>query len=173
MSSSGYNSEVISSKNSNPRKHEIELLHKFFIQWFKAEIPQTRDNFLPFTQSLSIESPVFALISPSGKRTQAPDLIDELYDLHACRRSDDSFTIWIENVNEIELGSTITTSSQAQSLSQRRLWMMEYEEHQIVEGKHTKRLSTALLRERKIDRNSFNGSKLEWVRVHETWVPID
>jgi len=138
----------------NPRKTEIESLHKFFVQWFKAEIPQTNENFnTHFVQTISESSPPFTLVSPSGVKSSYKDLITDLYNAYACRKGDDTYTIWIDNVQEQTLGNG--------------LYLMEYEEHQCVSKKHTKRLSTALLRERCI---SGDITKLEWVRVHETWM---
>ena len=137
----------------SPRKNEIASLHKFFVQWFKAEIPQTEEMFeTNFTQKISKSSPPFILISPSGRKSSFDQLTSDLYKAYGCRKDEkDTYTIWIENVTEVELGNG--------------LFLMEYEEHQIVDKtKHTKRLSTALLRELE------NGDTLEWVRVHETWM---
>ena len=137
--------------SKNPRQEEIESLHRFFVKWFKGEIPQTKDLFQKhFAETLSQQSPSMVLISPGGKRTEYNDLIHDLYNLYGCRTKDPTYDIWIERVKEDSLGNGF--------------WLMEYEEHQRVNKEHTKRLSTALLRER-------DEGGLEWVRVHETWMP--
>ena len=138
-----------SNTSSISCREEIESLHTFFVQWFKAEIPKAKEPYEPFMLSLS-KSPAFVLVSPKGTRTERDTLIDDLYHLHGCRKDDESFSIWIENVSENSLGNG--------------LWLAEYEEHQTVNGSNTKRLSTAIFREKD------DGNKLEWVRVHETWI---
>jgi hypothetical protein len=126
--------------------NEVDGLHDFFVDWMGAKIDRNPVLFKRFTDTVA---DTFTLISPSGEITPLDSLIPELEGAYAARPD---FKIWIKN-------STCRFVSDDQCL-------MTYEEWQIIAGVETARLSTALFSRRE---GTPNG--VEWVHVHETWLP--
>jgi len=128
---------------------EILELHEFFEGWFSGRLEQTPTAFARFDGVIGDE---FVLVSPGGQRMERVSLapfLDAAYRSHV----DDGFRIWIENVHvrAIPGGYALAT----------------YEEWQDTTGGAPRgRLSSALFCERV---GTPNG--LEWVHVHETWLP--
>ncbi len=125
---------------------EIEVLHKFFVDWFLGQLPDDAFDRIP-----RVMGEGFVLISPSGVRTERGPLLNELKAAKG-GRTGTGFRIWIEGYTAQDLGHG--------------LWLAEYEEHQQVGDKTTARLSTAVFRE---EPEAPEG--VVWLRVHETWLP--
>lgn len=129
---------------------EVRDLHQFFEDWFNATIPPTEEAFQRFE---SVMAERFMIISPSGERTERDELLDRLRRAHGIwRQNSRPGRIWIENLQVRH-----TVGSQA---------MILYEEWQEIEGESRGRLSTAVLQ-----RAAGTPNGLEWLHVHEVWMP--
>ncbi len=130
------------------RKEVLEL-HRFFEDWFNAVLTDSEEDFSRFANVLADD---FEIIGPGGDRVQRLDLLQRLRQSFG-RNQSKPMRIWVENFSSRPL---------AQGLQ-----VVTYEEWQEQpDGDKRGRLSTALLR-RKLDLP--NG--VEWVHVHETWLP--
>lgn len=129
---------------------EVEELHQFFQDWFNAVLPPTDDAFRRFE---SVMAERFMIISPNGELTEREELVDRLRAAHGIwRQGSQPGRIWIENLQVRH-----TVGSQA---------MVLYEEWQEIEGETRGRLSTAILQ-----RLEGTPNGLEWLHVHEVWMP--
>ncbi len=127
---------------------EITEAHRFFVWWFKGELPDTDAAWSAFEDTLA---PGFTLIAPSGNAIAREDLLRGLRANHA-QHKDVEFRIWIENFQcrRIEGNTVITT----------------YEEWQTLGNETRGRLSTAVFQ-----RNPAMPNHVRWLHVHETWLP--
>ena len=139
---------------------EVRELHEFLVQWMTGVLPRTSEAYERFTKVIA---DCFVIINPGGELTERTSLIGELeaaYDVHAESPNPDrenigepkDFRIWIENCQ---------TRHQEGGLS-----LFTYEEWQQISGATTGRLSTALFR-----RCSGTPNGVEWLHLHETWLP--
>lgn len=130
---------------------EVVALHAFFQDWFNGDLSNTDDAFARFD---GVVAPAFHMVSPGGQVMDRDTIIDRVRAGHASSQStpDEAMKIWIENqhVRWLDAESVLVT----------------YEEWQLVKGRTRGRISTALLRE---SPRKPNG--LEWLHVHETWLP--
>ncbi len=126
---------------------EIEGLHRFFEEWFTGRLPRTRDAFSRFEKVMAEE---FEIVSPEGRSTRREALIERLWQAH--RIHDGSYRIWIEKIRYRQIATD--------------MFLVTYKEWQHVKGKARGRLSTAVLR-----RPTGEGGGLDWLHVHETWLP--
>ncbi|MEM7034645.1 MAG: hypothetical protein AAF629_34205 [Chloroflexota bacterium] len=136
---------------TTPYHLEIEDLHKFFVDWFCATLPQTKEAFHRFSGVMAAE---MHMTTPDGQKLSNEQLIKDLWQAYGHRHMQrDYFRIWIENIQIQSESSTDATVS--------------YEEWQQIDdkGTQTRRQSSVLFRRRK---DTPNG--LEWVKVHETWL---
>jgi hypothetical protein len=129
-------------------QREIEELHHFFQEWFAGVIPQTEEHFVRVTAVLD---PHFTLVGPDGRLNNYATVIGWL---RAGCGSRPGFRLWTEQ---------ITLRHQ-----EGELLLATYEEGQAVNGKLNRRLSSVLFRRRA---GAPNG--LEWLHVHETWLPVE
>jgi hypothetical protein len=127
-------------------ENEVNDLHDFFVNWMGASVDREDVIFERFTGTLSDG---FTLISPSGEITERDALVPELEASYASRPE---FKIWIKNC-------------QCKFVSDNHC-LITYEEWQDIGGAGSSRLSTALFARRD---NTPNG--VEWLHVHETWLP--
>jgi hypothetical protein len=127
---------------------EIRELHQFFQDWFTGAIGQSEENFSRVTSGMNEH---FALISPDGTLAEYPTVISWLRDGYGSRPN---FHLWTDK---------IVMRHQAGDLA-----LATYEEWQEIDGKINARLSTALLQTKA---GAPNG--VEWLHVHETWLPAD
>jgi protein SCO1/2 len=144
--------EAMSAMTTNPGPdacaREIEALHEFFGQWFRAELPATETGFARFESALAND---FSLIGPDGEEIGRTEILERVRSAHGSMRGQ-GFEIWIENIQ----------SRQAPE----RHCLMTYQEWQ--RGKETRvRISTVLFRSRP---SAPNG--VEWLHLHETWLPV-
>jgi len=73
-------------------KREIEELHQFFQEWFRAELPETDAAFARM-DALGAD---FRMVVPSGKLIEHSPL---LAGLRAAYGKQPKIRIWVENVN--------------------------------------------------------------------------
>ncbi len=128
--------------------NEIIDLHKFLADWLNGTQPRTLEAYARRTDVLGAD---FAIINPSGAVTERAALIADLEAAHG-GRAGRGFRIWIEN-----------------SLARQMLGdfcLVTYEEWQEAAGDRSARLSSALFRRRRRLPN-----RVEWLHLHETWLP--
>ncbi|MCZ6836971.1 MAG: hypothetical protein O7G85_14440 [Planctomycetota bacterium] len=127
---------------------EVEQLHRFFQDWFKGTMPKTVETFDRFANVLA---PSFELLSPIGRILKREGILIALRSGHG---GQPHCQIWIENHrHRMTIGD---------------LTLVTYEEWQQVGEERRGRLSSALLQARE---DTPNG--LQWLHVHETWLPTD
>ena len=127
-------------------RNEIDQLHAFFQGWFNGELPATADSFARFAGVLAEP---FTLIAPTGVHAEREQVLAGLRQSHASRSD---IRIWIENVRLQHHSGDIIIAT--------------YEEWQQTGDTTTARLSTVVFREK-----SGNPNGLEWLHMHETWLP--
>lgn len=130
---------------------EVVELHQFFQDWFNGVLKNDDDAFHRFDGVMADD---FQIIPPDAATTQREVLVERLRGAHGAwaDRGDEPGRIWIEN------------------LSVRRSFgdwaIVTYEEWQTVNGDTRGRLSTVIFGRRE---DTPNG--LEWLHVHEVWLP--
>ncbi len=127
---------------------EIVGLHRFFEQWFKGELSETDESFSRFAD---VMAEGFEIISPAGRAMKRDVILDAVRAGHG---KEHESKIWIENHRHL--------------LTHGDLSLVTYEEWQGTGDKKRGKLSTSLLR---ITENTPNN--LQWLHVHETWLPED
>jgi hypothetical protein len=129
---------------------EVVQLHQFFQDWFNATLPPTTEEFERFS---SVMAEKFVIISPNGELTERDELLERLQDAHGIwHEMSRPGRIWIENLQvRHQVGDQI---------------LVLYEEWQEIEGESRGRLSTALFR-----RCEGTPNGIEWLHVHEVWLP--
>ena len=127
---------------------EIEEIHQFFEQWYNGVIPYSKDRLALFENTLSYS---FNLITPEGKLFTKEAIINIIKRSYGTRH-DQPLIIWTKNF-------------QFKELTPNYLVVM-YEEWQKINENDTGRLSTAIFR-----KNNLLDSGVEWLHVHETWLP--
>ena len=134
--------------NISAWQEEIEDLHHFFEAWLGGSLPRTEETFsrLPL-----ILDPGFTLISPTGEVATRAELLETLWREHGVRGE---WRIWIERPQL--------------RYEDEKVVLATYEEWQMVGGKTTARLSTALF-----SRTPTAPHGLNWLHVHETWLNTD
>ena len=130
----------------NRCQQEIVELHQFFQDWFTGVLLADDAAFARFSQVLG---DTFIIISPDGRALSRNPLLESLRGMHGAHKGQ---RIWIENVQ---------LRHQADNLA-----LVTYEEWQEVAENKTGRLSTVLFQ---VKPDTPNG--LEWLHVHETWLP--
>lgn len=124
---------------------EITETHRFIQAWLSGELPKTRESFDRFRVALADD---FLMISPRGNSADKARVADGLWAAHGSQEP--PFSIEIRN-----LSLRLTFGSFA---------LITYEEWQSGR-QQTARRSTALFRTVEGD------DRIEWVHVHETWLP--
>jgi hypothetical protein len=131
---------------------EVIELHRFFEEWFNGVLAATEQEFARLKMALGNG---FLLISPAGLRNERESLVDGLRAAHGSHRLDaHPFKIWIKNPNFRSVAADVA--------------IVTYEEWQEIDGRTTARLSSALFR-----RKANNPNDVEWLHVHETWLPLE
>ena len=131
-------------------RREVIELHQFFEDWFNGSLPPMEE---PFRRFDSVMAPGFMIISPNGERTERGELVSRLREAHGIwRQNSRPGRIWIENLQVRH-----QVGNQA---------MVIYEEWQEIEGEARGRLSTAVLQQ-----HSGAPNGLQWLHVHEVWMP--
>ncbi|MBT3788936.1 MAG: hypothetical protein HN725_16905 [Alphaproteobacteria bacterium] len=125
---------------------EVNDLHNFFVDWMGAKVERDEKTFRQFTDTLSGN---FTLVSPDGTIMEQDALVPGL---EASYGSRPVFKIWIKDCK-------------CRSVSDDQC-LITYEEWQDIGGVGSSRISTALFARRA---DTPNG--VEWLHVHETWLP--
>lgn len=134
-------------------KQEIHRLHKFFVDWFAGELPNTEQA---FSTGVSCLAPSFHLISPRGVVDGHETLLQSLRKAYGIHK-DNGFEIDIRNCQLIhENDSTVA---------------MTYEEWQRTKATETARVSTVIFQVQPEEDESSSLEGLKWLHVHETWLP--
>lgn len=133
---------------STKYEEEIVRLHRFFVEWFTGRLPQTEAAFAAFADSMASG---FAIVGPDGRLTELPALEQSLYNHHG-HHDPQSFEIEIKNV--------------VLRRAFGRWAIVTYEEWQQIGEQRTGRLSTVVIEE------ELQNGRLEWLHVHETWLPV-
>ncbi len=127
---------------------EVVELHRFFQDWFNAELPDDDASFDRFDGVLAED---FEIIGPNGSRTERAALIPALRSGHG-RSAGEPFTIEVRGVRSRTVGDGLV--------------LVTYEEHQRTGEEYRGWQSSALFRARE---GLPNG--VEWLHVHETYLP--
>ena len=127
---------------------EVAELHQFFQDWFQGKLGETDEAFARFA---SVMAEGFEIISPAGRAMKRDVILDAVRAGHG---KEPDAKIWIENHRHLFTHGDLS--------------LVTYEEWQTMGEKKRGRLSTALLR---ITQNTPNN--LQWLHVHETWLPED
>ncbi|MDJ0926806.1 MAG: DUF4440 domain-containing protein [Gammaproteobacteria bacterium] len=126
-------------------RNEVERLHDFFVSWFAGELPETSLD-AGFVDHLG---PDFVLIPPGGIVLSRDDIAEAIRQSYA---SNPDFRIAIREVRIRQVLDDYL--------------VVTYEEWQRNALQSSPadngRLATALFR---------RGPSLEWLHVHETWLP--
>lgn len=135
-------------------EREIVAFHEFLEDWLGGSLDQTNQRFERAEKVLPDD---FEIVSPSGERRTRSDVLADLRDGYGSLAADDldpDFRIRIENVNiRFERDDSC---------------LLTYEEWQRQGGEWEGRLSSVLFR---WEEETPNG--VEWVHLHETWLPDD
>lgn len=125
---------------------EVIELHAFFQSWFRGDLLESPQGFARFEEAIAED---FKMITPGGVLCPRPNLVEGLLAAHG---KQSATKIWIENTS---------TSPLAEGL-----WLTTYEEWQGGPGEERGRLSSAIFR---TNPKAPNG--IEWVHLHEVWLP--
>jgi hypothetical protein len=127
---------------------EVVGLHDFFVAWFKGITGKSGKNFQRLSSVLATE---FEIIKPDGNRLDRKGLIDDLWAFHGGYQ-DNTFDIEIKNYQNRSI--------------QEGLYIVTYEEWTQIDENLDARLSTVIFKNREGTQN-----RVEWLHVHETWLP--
>ncbi len=129
---------------------EITGLHRFFVEWMTGALPRNRKAFARVADALVHG---MTMITPQGEAMACPPLLTALEAAHGVFTPPDrTFRIWIENYDCRFVSGDLCLAT--------------YEEWQDRAGEVKGRLSTVLFRRRE---GAPGG--VEWLHVHETWLP--
>ncbi|NOK59312.1 MAG: hypothetical protein GFH27_549283n228 [Chloroflexi bacterium AL-W] len=127
--------------------HEILELHHFIESWLLGAVEQTREQFVRFEGAMAED---FEIIHPNGNVQPKAAICNSFWGAYGVQNP--PFTVRIKNI-------------QCRVVS-KPYCLLTYEEWQTGE-RETARLSTVLFRQ------VPNQDRVEWVHLHETWLPID
>ncbi|MHA1557968.1 MAG: hypothetical protein ACTSPM_13675 [Candidatus Heimdallarchaeota archaeon] len=131
---------------------EVIDLHTFFAQWFSSEVENNDEVFSRVENALDKQ---FVLIVPTGELQPREKILQQIKAGYGSRKDDEKeYRLWVQNIQC--------------RLTEGNLCLVTYEEWAEVEGKTTARLSSALFRK---NEKAVNG--VEWVHVHEVYIPSE
>lgn len=133
------------SEGEKACKAEVIRLHQFLVNWRTGAIAKNENTFKLLSEVLSSD---FQVVSADGDIIGRTDLLQEIIKSYNTYEKGD-LTVDINNFRLIRSGKTC---------------LMTYKEWQRIESTTTARIATVVFRRLK-------ESRLEWVHVHETWVP--
>lgn len=122
----------------------------FFVDWFTGATENTDQNFARVADTLASD---FVLISPRGDIHDRDEILVLIRKAHDGRDAQ-TFEIWIEDF--------------AARFVEGPFCLATYCEWQEIEGDRTCRKSTVLFRT-----HASTPNHVQWVHLHETWLPID
>jgi len=122
---------------------EVVQSHQFLERWISGSIEKTEQEFQRFRNRVADD---FTIIYPDGQLKDKKALMSDIWDSHRARPQ--QFSIEIRNYEcRVDLHD---------------LCVVTYEEW-LHSGRSKGRMSTAVFR--------LSKQKVEWVLVHETWLP--
>jgi len=131
---------------------EVIGLHTFFAQWFRSDVENNDDVFLRVENALDKQ---FILIAPTGELQSREKILQQIKAGYGSRKDDKKeYRLWVQNIQC--------------RLTEGNLCLVTYEEWAEVNGITTARLSSALFRN---NEKAVNG--VEWVHVHEVYIPSE
>ncbi len=130
-------------------RNEVDQLHMFFVDWFTGAAENTDEN---FARAADVIAPDFVLISPRGDIHDRDEILALIRSAHGSRDAE-AFKIWIEDFEARFVDGPFCLAT--------------YCEWQEVEGDKTCRKSTVLFRT-----HGGAPNHVEWVHLHETWLPV-
>ncbi len=128
--------------------HEIVEFHRFFQDWFAGSTPEDDET---FGRVAAVLAPGFEIVGPSGAHVPRSTLVDGLRRAHG-QYAESAFAI---EVKDLRVQAVVEG-----------VYRVTYEEWQQGGNEDGGRISTAILRE-----NTEAPNGVEWVHVHETWLP--
>ncbi len=137
---------MLTQQAADDCRAEIEDLHRFFVDWFRAAVPADDPTWLRLDEALA---PSFEMITPDGVVERREPLLARLRELHGSQ--DEGFAIWIEAYDC--------------RLVDERIIVATYEEWQRRAGVVRGRLSTVVF-----ERYPLAPYRVRWLHVHETWL---
>ncbi len=127
---------------------EVVELHRFFEAWFLGHLPPTA-----FDRFTSVMADSFVRISPEGQLEKLASLTERLQQAHASHnKPGPSLRIWIQNFRVRQ--------------QQKKRCLVTYQEWQDSCERVRGRLATALFHVR-----PDTPCGVEWLHLHETWMP--
>lgn len=129
-------------------EQEVVELHAFFEAWFNGTVENTDESYARLTGVLAEG---FVIIGPSGDVKERETLVDALRTSYKPEGTE-PIRIWIEGFRLHHHAGDVA--------------VVTYQEWQQRGAVKRGRLTTAVLRER-----PGNPNGLEWLHVHETWLP--
>lgn len=126
---------------------EIQALHRFIESWLLGSVEETRAQFTRFEDAMAED---FVIIHPDGNAEPKAAITNSFWKAYGFQKL--PFAVRVENI-------------QCRVVSE-PYCLLTYEEWQTGE-RETARLSTVLFRQ------VPNQDRVEWVHLHETWLPID
>ena len=140
-------------------RQEVLELHQFFQDWYNAVLEPTDESFARLADVIDAD---FVLISPAGRITERPALLEQLRGNHGN---------W-QNLQPSEKtgGTDLRPRIRIESFKLRRvdgdLAVATYEEWHEVRGKTRGRLSTVVF-----GRRAGTPNGVAWLHLHEVWLP--
>lgn len=131
-------------------EEEIADLHRFFVDWFRGEVPQSDAAWARVTSALDGD---FQLVTPDGEALPREILLEGIRARYGQHGPTSDFTIWTQRVEVRYADATFVLAT--------------YQEWQRCDGEERGRQSTALFAP---DPQAPHG--LRWRHVHETWLPV-
>lgn len=132
---------------------EIESLHRHFVEWFTGEVPKVDAIFNDTIGNRFAKD--IELIPPAGVTLSYSDLISGLYSFHD---GNPGFRIAIRNVRIREVSGDLIVAAYE-----------EWQRHALNSTPPDNgRAATVVFR-----RTESGPRALEWIQVHETWLPED
>lgn len=129
-------------------EREIVELHAFFEEWFNATADAGR-----FSRFEQVISPDFAMVAPNGRTVERRVLVEGLRGARGKWAGDGpAGRVRVDNVRLRRIADGLA--------------VLTYEERQEFAGESNARVSTVVMRELP---GTPNG--VEWVHLHETWLP--
>ena len=128
---------------------EVIELHRFFEDWFMGRLDDSEQEFSRFENVMAED---FTMIPPEGAVTQRADLLAALRKAHGAHVGEGSISIRVVNIQPRQLSDDH--------------WLVTYEEWQTEGRVERGRISSALF-----GRRSGTPNDVEWLHVHETWLP--
>ena len=143
---------VVSADDLSERAElETVELHDFLADWFTGRLPQTQEAFARFDDAIAQD---FVIVSPNGSVAERSSIVGAVYDDWGRWKGDDSAAIEVKNARFRHRGKGLS--------------VVTYEEWQTTKNGTVVRLSSVVLRN-----NKKAPLGVEWVHLHETWMPQD